>query len=345
MDNSASYQQRVIPHYLELLGVRTRAAYETDVVQRVLSGVDRRSGRTLPIRLSMVAQDFLIDPLPEIEPSVRDGCLEFDKTKGKFVIKLGRNSRKRELGPRDMLYEGLNPLLLRRERFTYAHEFAHRFFFVEEGGTWRRAADIAVAGLTGADHFDASARLYRSEERSCNNIARRLLVPDDGLRNLTNALCPRGDFLLFSHELKEYANTFAISHDCMFVTLRRASDERQIAVRSGFAALLISYSDQMGEYERGRREFRIQSAIISEDNAVKSRAMYPGRRVASLSPDLLNLLRERAIHDSGGPLDVGLQIPQVTNTPRHSPRLMGWWRILGRKGALPDRLLAWGSIS
>ena len=66
-------------------------------------------------------------------------------------------------------------------RFTYAHEVAHRFFSVKEGGKWCRARDLATSDLPLADEMKQKITLSRIEEGLRNSIARRVLIPDDQL--------------------------------------------------------------------------------------------------------------------------------------------------------------------
>lgn len=111
--------------YLDMLGVDNLKDLENSIVGQIIQIIKElsRNGTTvLPIYLARVASSFLIEPKPRIIYGKNDGEIIFDEVANKFEIRL------HSINPNITLKELAENT---RYRFTYAHEFAHRFFFVE----------------------------------------------------------------------------------------------------------------------------------------------------------------------------------------------------------------------
>ena len=121
-----------------------------------------------------MAEEFLIQRRPERSGASGRGHIEFDTTRQRFVIVLG-GALERGRGAVETV------ALVRFERFVYAHEFAHRFFFVRVGDGWSRALAEVVEASSGAERFKIARSVPGIEEKICNNIATRLLVPREHL--------------------------------------------------------------------------------------------------------------------------------------------------------------------
>jgi hypothetical protein len=307
--------------YLQLLGAASTKDFEDQVVGAVTQALCGHPRSGLQVRLSKVARDFNIRPLPEFIPGAHDGEITFQQPPGEFVIKLcnadGNSLRARAAEP--------------RMRFTYAHEFAHRFFFVHVGDKWERALHVVTSNLDTAERMRHRITLRRIEEGLCNRIARRLLIPDEFLDvNWPADWLSEGE--KFFDLLSVVAGSLGVSRDCLLVRLQDIAPEG-----ASHCAFVVGYS-KGPVTQRGASKPRIVSGIFPSClGSGKSRQFYPGAEWASFGECALNFFVERI--QAGKPLLSDITLEVGGGVPKGMWVLRGWARIMS-----PNSMLIWGHL-
>ena len=234
-----------------------------------------------PIRLARVAEEFLIQRRPERSSESSRGYIEFDAARQRFVIYLNRSRDQRGWGSGTEIGDRL-------DRFVYAHEFAHRFFFVRVGDGWSRALGEIVRQADGSERYGIARLISQTEERICNNVATRLLVPREPLEEAiqeTIATRTRGGHLLIDI-LANVSQRFQVSWWC---ASRRIAALKPVALAgawgSSFCFLLLGESVRTGA-GRGRSALRVLDFWWPEEvggSLVKQ--AFPGLRVSHLGAE------------------------------------------------------------
>src|SRR6266849_4325037 len=156
--------------YLRLLEAPTVSALAQRTFRTIVTALERGNAFAPPIRLHRVAAQFMVRPDPVYAENVEERGITFNAADRQFVITLRRMP--------DVAASG-ESRFSRRLRFTYAHEFVHRFFFVPDGDEWIRAAGRASRRFAGIDRLKATRLLHGLEERLCNRLAGKLLMPPE----------------------------------------------------------------------------------------------------------------------------------------------------------------------
>jgi hypothetical protein len=319
------------PHakYLRLLGAPDVKALEDQIVDTILGAVrQRHSDRRLPVRLSSVANDFCISPIPHLAHGAHDGQLEYEERIGRFVITLCTPF------PDRPLHEQPNRA---RMRFTYAHEVAHRFFFVNERGKWSRARDLATSNLPLAEEMKQKITLSRIEEGLCNSIARRVLIPDVELGGV-DLRDWFGKGKEFINLLTATARKFGVSRDCLLVRLQRNR------VSGSHAAFLVSRS-RGTVHKKGALSLRIATWLCSQDGvSVGMQRLRPGFEWSNFGRTASEFV-ESWMHnrsESEGSFEIPLEF-----TREESRNFRGWCCVLNTTAASAEaaRILLWGELS
>jgi hypothetical protein len=326
--------------YLGLLGSPDPSSFEDDVVKRIFDALNEGSSRRiLPIRLSTVADRFLIRPKPEMISGNHDGQIDFDSQSGQFVIKLCRT------GDSPSVNKGGG---LARLRFTYAHEMAHRFFFIQHSNSWIRALDAAVAGLTVSATMKERITLNRIEEGMCNNIARRLLIPDDSLISDCKIREWFNEGQAFFRFLADEAKTFGVSIDCLLVRLQKASRTTEMVWRDSSFAIVIALS-RGHVLRRGDLKPRIVTALMPQNiGDFQPQQIYPGFSFEKFGDEAVEAIASLL---SSGSQKCGRTRQRVTLLGKKGAKsskedffVDGWWQMLSPERAQSPRLLLWGKL-
>lgn len=326
--------------YLALLGADNLKALQDRIVNEIVMKLhEQGKGEQLPVRLSGVAEYFLIRPHPEIILGNHDGEMEFDAGIGKFIIKLCSNEQTqlRELPD------------LPRHRFTYAHEMAHRFFYVRQDGQWVRAIDSAISQLSTAEAMRERITLSRFEEGCCNSIARRLLMPE----HLLHSECRFDEWFeegehLFTRVSKA-AEKFGVSLHCLLVRLQQEVQTGRMPLLSSRCLFLVEQSTGT-ILRRSQTKLRITTAIMpGRIGDFVSKVPYPGMEWERFGHEALcfaESLRDRQ-DISRGCIFEHLKLPGIRNETAvvQDIELRGWWRLLNFKSNNQTRkLLLWGNL-
>src|SRR5437660_9223856 len=78
----------VYRRYLSLLGAKTKDSFENDIVSRLTYALREKTEHTLPVKLSRVSEQFLIDPVPTTAVGPSGGTITFNCNRKRFVITL-----------------------------------------------------------------------------------------------------------------------------------------------------------------------------------------------------------------------------------------------------------------
>lgn len=327
--------------YLSLLGSPDLSTFEDEVVKRVLNELRKSSPQSaLPVRLSTVADRFLIKPKPEMIEGNHDGEIDFHSGSGMFVIKLCQtadtSSAKRRSG-------------LARLRFTYAHEMAHRFFFIPNSGAWIRAVDAVLAGLPAPLAMKERITIGRIEEGVCNNIARRLLMPHDSLVSE----CKIDEWFIedraFSRRLANTARKFGVSLDCLLVRLQRASQSHEISSRGSYCVFVIALS-RGHVLRRGDLKPRVITALLPETvGDFRPKRVYPGFTLDKFGQETVEaiapLLSEISPPSGRTKHLLTLAGERQGAQSKQDFLIDGWWQILSPERSQGRRLVLWGKLS
>lgn len=309
--------------YLELLGASSPKQLEEQVVRTITEAMRGQPTTGTQVRLSKVARQFNIRPQPELIVGAHDGELTFEVPPGEFVIRLcrGDTASRKEVQSQA------------RMRFTYAHEFAHRFFYVECDGKMERALTVVTRKLEVAEGMRQQITLRNVEEGLCNRIARRLLVPDEFLVQH----CPVIDWLKhgesFFAKLSAAARALGISRDCLLVRLQDVAPEV-----TSHCAFLVGYS-KGPITQRGASNLRIISGFFPVDpNQSAYERFYPGAEWSSFGRAALDFMAERL--KAGHPVLFPLHLGLGNREGQDSLTLQGWGRVIS-----PQTALIWGQLS
>jgi hypothetical protein len=229
----------------------------------------------------MVAEKFQILAAPRLDATISRATIEYDKAVRRFVISLSPalEDRDPELG---------SDLVPRAQRFSYAHEFAHRFLYIERDDGWLRALSAATEAQPRELRLHALRLLSAQEERLCNKIAGQLLVPSEMLTLLaerfTNTARPS------EHHLWDFLTTivkdFQVSRWCAFRQLSKTPHLIQRRLPPHYCLLVFGHSTSKGTM-RGRSRLRIVDYWWPGGiDGLATRALFPGIAAANISPAL-----------------------------------------------------------
>lgn len=345
--------------YLALLGAHTPKELYDKIITRVRSAIG--SNPDVPVKLSQCARTFQIIPQPEFDNSVRDGELVYSEGQHSFVIRLNAEFKRpsapddAHLYPSDMYDD-----LVGRARFTYAHEFCHRFFFIDTSAGCERA--IAVIARQYADLLERT-RFVRAaslaEETLCNRFAGDVLVPD---RLLTSLLSSWGISNLAASDnifslVDLIKRNFNVSRECAFVRIERWWRAKKIDIAEGFTALWISQSQVKGGSTPGssgksRLAARIKVAIWPHKfGNLKIRRIFPGIAVENLGEELSEFVDMRLSEETSttcGTVCLPVRIntcADVDNTASLVLHLRAQWVVISSNAPrMSRRLFIWGTL-
>lgn len=167
-------------------------------------------------------------------------------------------------------------------------------------GSFRRALSIAAESQSSKPLITAFKDLSIVEERICNEVAARVLVPDNQLHDLVGEWrksCDGCDSVFGL--IRRVADEFQVSWSC---ALRRlsvtATEAIQESLGADFCFLLVAESAQKGALQ-ARRELRILDAIWPQSlNGCEVRPLFPGIAAKNLGTEFDVFLRSK--FDSDG---------------------------------------------
>lgn len=319
--------------YLKLLKTTSLNSMEDQIVEQLLSTMSKTPGADrIPIRVSKIVHHFSIDPRPRLMRGPHQGEIEFDSMLGMFVITLCTETPQRPF--RELAAQT-------RLRFTYAHEVAHRFFFLPESNRWNRARDLATASLPLPEKIKERVTLGKIEEGICNNVARRVLVPDKHL----DEECPLDAWFNsgkgFFSFLSKAAKDFGVSRDCLLVRLQKKNAKSASASR--FALIVGQSVGTMAK--RSAYKLRILSGIFPTlPNETRPTQLFPGLELSHLGEALFQFVSERL--EGGYAVTRAIDVPVTLERQSIGPiRLKGWCRLINETNPNQSgRILLWGSL-
>lgn len=337
--------------YLSLLETSSRECIEDAIVSRLTDALRKKTSGSIPVKLSEVAEQFLIEPRPTVVVGPSGGSIEFDPTLDRFLITL--SGQPQRSGSRGLTsYRDIGPA--KRLRFTYAHEVAHRFFFVHNGTLWSRAVREVLKNFAAPERIKMLRSLTRVEEGICNNIAARVLVPDDHWIEkvapaLISELCSNRE--QFVDVLDELSDTYAVSKECLLVRFRRDVDRSHVEIPFPFALLVIEHSGVGNSTAITSPKLKVRVPIFPRSvfgNRVKR--SYPGMDLVDLGSNADSIVQELArTKKDAGAVKMPIQLRHLEKGRPDADltvHLKGWWRKLnGTSGAAGDRLMVWGMLN
>ena len=333
--------------YLEVLGTSNLRSYVYDTIEKLLASLRNCCADSLPVRVSQIAAEFQVEPRPRFDSIPADGQIRFVPELNKFVITLKRSIRQLPSSGSGTAESSL-PSATVRQRFTYAHEFAHRFFFVsDENGYWERAVSVAVRRVAPELANDALRRLIKSEEGSCNVIARSLLVPRELLQRAITGTFPSSQDAGFLVQLGALARMFKVSDECVFVRLQQARSDRELAISPTLCALMIAQSEKVGAGQLSVSRLRVVSSLLPERlQDAEITPLFPGMCIDNLGEELTSLGANVIKRDRDATGRATLPLTLTVKGPGTSSRqrflLDGWYSVICR--ASSNRAWIWGSV-
>jgi hypothetical protein len=277
----------------------------------------------VPVRLEEAANEWNIEPTPRVDDRVRTASIRYDNTQNRFIISFARRFRQ----PWVRTEESSAPRILRHARFLYAHEFVHRFLFVERDGTFVRALAICSSNYGGADRLEALRRLSKAEEKLCNRVASELLVPQNLLSEvITRPRLFNSDSDRFWWLLDEVSSEFDVARS---VALRQVARSGSV-FREGACFLLVGPSVSTGA-GRGGLEWRVIDFIWPDRvDGVNIAAMYPGlpvRKLGSSFVDAVRACREMVPARTGGEIMCAIGLRSDDADAPIGATMHGAWRL------------------
>jgi hypothetical protein len=328
--------------YYQLLSTDSLTSYVRAISSQLIAALGRLAGP--PVRLSTIAARFQIDPIPRFGLVEGDGRIDFVREGNKFIITIQGPAPPARIN--NALFDDFNHSddLIARQRFTYAHEMAHRFFYVStEDDGWVRALSVAAADATPGTRNEQLRRLIKREEAACNTIARTVLVPPVLLAELFGGSLSSQPSSMFLVALRRLAKTFRVSEECALIRIQQASDEGTLALRSGFCCFLLSESSRVGAGQRARRGLRLKISLLSVGGQLL-RSPFPGIQAHNLGEAFYERVVEAM--DQEAPPAVELNIPiQLLRKDGNfqSFNLKGW--CTPRPDTYGRSLWIWGDLS
>lgn len=346
--------------YCATLGVRTLPELGDSIVSDITSKLREKAISIPPVRISRVAGDFLVRPDPEFEValSAARGKLVFDSDSGCFKIVMRPQEAQYRVLPSKYLdgEPSAEDCLTRQGRFTYAHEFVHRFFFVpiQESGGWQRAVDAVVAMVDPADEVAARRYLQDREEALCNTIARRILLPQEELADFVEKrFCRSSQGLLpqLVSAVQALSRCFLVPTESALLALGHALHQGCLSCPSALFAICVDAQvSRPGRPGSSIQRLRIKSAIIPRF-PVGGPSEQPFFRLSD--PQVLGpALRAHCVEllSSRQPIpattvEIPLVFPSKTGTTVAS--LKGWSQALVEPSTYREfrRGMIWGELS
>lgn len=329
--------------YLDLLGVASREEQVARVTSQILIELEKKGRLTAPIKLSKIAGEFLISPMPIFDPAVKEGRLEYSSRARRFQIKLRpiEGSHASTKATSDRL--AASETTLNRMRFTYAHELAHRFFYIRENGGWKRALQAIPDGRTGSSTIRTLLNLRGQEERMCNEIARNILVPAKLLKEAFHQYAIDSEGKLkddFATLIGLLADHFEVSRTSMLVRILRAAQQHELEVPQRFGFALVVEKNVNGETKSHFALFLMPRALDAN-----VRPVFSGMALEKLGQEWKYFWTHIPRAINSGSLDLSTVLDRVDKTTVCS-RFKGRWVDLSFKNPEGSRrFLTWGYFS
>ena len=339
------------PAYLDVLGFKSEDELTHHITCAIQRAIRDQRGEIIPVAVSAAAQAFGIRPDPIMGAMPRDGAIQFDPLEQRFVIRINQsnwpNTSSRAVSNGDECSPELS--MYYRSRFTYAHEFAHRFFFVSKDSAWQRAIDIATQGVQSDARRIAIRNLSNYEETLCNRIAGDVLVPETHLVRILGDSLGEIDGLHLA--LRRASHKFRVSMECLLVRIKRAILHSHLSCPPNLCIFVVTRSDRKGGEARSRRVLRIREAIMPINLfGVKVKGLFPGLAIRNLGQEALSTaeaLLASGLGSDPSPVDLKITLATAGGTGLIAPRLTGWASRLYSGGDAQeqvDGLLLWGLL-
>jgi hypothetical protein len=332
--------------YLSLLGVDSKEALEDAIVRKLLGAINSQAKGVLPIRLASIVDQFSIEPKPNVALGTKDGAIEFDASRQRFVITLFKKTDETQ-EPRRLPSRSPSRL-----RFTYAHEVAHRFFFVEDGDRWVRAIQLVSQDLDLAERMKTVRTLGRFEEAMCNNIARRILIPDESLVNIVappiiqELIRNRGRLM---EVLGDLSTTFKVSRECLLVRLQRGIDAGLVAFKIPAVMFVLGKSfGSTGDRGSWRSRVRVPVSPLRVEGR-RLKPVFPGMTIEGLGEVAASVLTGiLSSSERQGEITMRIELREIGNDGKERALmadLAGWWsRLHPTVEDSRQSLALWGRI-
>jgi len=305
-----------------------------------------------PTQLSLKAPAYRIKPKPELVDNLcSDGRLQYDAMSDAFTIQLqGRRYRAiADLTLGDFMAghgSKIQRSLLPRARFTYAHEFAHRLFYVRRGAKEERVQDLVLREVHPNHLCSVQTALYDVEERTCDKIAGSVLLPVSALRQalLEKVFISK----CFWGALREVQTRHAVTTQCVLVRLQHAIREGAIGPPSQFCLFSIRWTMTKGRMIRKIvARPRIEVVIMPEEiGSSRVRGLFPGIDVENLGGRFQERVVALLDDGAGAPKEVHTEICLLLNKEERKPLIgtfRGWSVITGWDDS--KRLTMWGAVT
>lgn len=312
-------QSSVLQKYLGVLNVNSLRTLEENIIASVMEATGHVHA---PVRLAPHVSKFLINPRPIYSAAVENGRLEYDPHSKRFNIVLRKVDG---VTAKDEPASG-------RLRFTYAHEVGHRFCFVDRNGEWQRAVQIVISNLGGAARIRALRSLTMFEERLCNDVAARLLIPDEMLKQMLEPLVHSQFQPSLADVIVNIASTFHVTRQCAIVRLQKAIRRGIVHMVDGFCAFLLVCGSEAGF---GGPKPIVKTSIfprLLEGKKVQS--VFPGGDIGRFGGDLCVTAKGFIEHREGvfeSSITVHME-DSLRNLVPIQRTLSGSWTTIGRKG-------------
>lgn len=267
--------------YLQHFGVRNATGIEDRIIETVRSYLGAADDfSAVPVRLSRIAPHFGITPTPVFTNDVANGQLRYEDQEQRFLIAINPHND----AQRPRIYEtDLTPLrgaIKGRLRFTYAHEFAHRFFFIATSKGTQRLLHQVLDGLNGTERTTLEYTLSTFEEALCDRIAARLLIPDELLPAIMKELHKAATTPHFFEVVNRLVERLAVTRECLLVRAAHTARGNSGTWTNDRICLLIANSTRSGSRRHAQRKLRIKVLIATKGAAIGH--TYPGMPVKRL---------------------------------------------------------------
>lgn len=325
--------------YKELTGAAWDDSFLQHSAAKILEKVWGRA-QAVPVSVRRMAEALSIETRLTFDQMSPEGKTEYESSLGKFVVYL---RRRRDRPVQDSNQGKFLDSLSVRERFTFAHEVAHTLFFVKEDDLWVRALKKVLDRTSPQYQRVVSNSLHGLEERLCNEIAARVLIPQTFVQT---SLCNWLDRKGWNEKLPNLlalvdwiAKTCRVSALVSLARTLKVARSVEPTVPENFIVLVINISPNFSAPHGGMK------IVFSYSLGKIGKIIFPGLEPIKLGYSFKEFC-DKTLRDQTSVKRGTLRLPltlKKADSQSIEALLEGYWTVLGRPNQY-NRAMIWGLL-
>jgi hypothetical protein len=200
---------------------------------------------------------------------------------------------------------------------------------------WRRALELVVDDSADDDKLRVMRTVSTLEERICNGVARRVLLPEMWLRELVTDLCISYGSGAAGEIVTAVARGFDVSWPLAFRSVAAIGHDSSLGLDQQLFGLLVGYSRKTGS-GLGPEILRVTDFLWPNANIVQgARRPFVGMALSEFGRDLVRQVEGANMETAGtGSIDARIvmrhQERKNNATREWRLRLIGEWKRWGK---------------